>query len=72
MGGEAEGFEEDVFVVGEGLYYGVEELVRHVVLVHFLGAEEVLVVDNQQAGDLFQHLMRQVVPPILLQVPLIT
>jgi hypothetical protein len=68
--GEPERVQKDMFLIGEGLNDSVEKLIRHVVLVHLLCPEEVLVVHDQQTRYLLQHLMRQVVPPVLLQVPL--
>lgn len=53
LGGEAEGFEEDVLVVSKRLYNRIQKLIRHVVLIHFLCPEEVLIVDNQQTRNLF-------------------
>ncbi len=70
MTGEAERVEENVLFVGEGFNDCVEELIRHVVLVHLFGPEKVFVVHDQQTRDLLQNFMGQVVPPVLLQVAL--
>mgnify|MGYP000913160733 FL=1 len=68
--GETQRVEEYVLFVGEVLYYGVEELVGHVVFAHLFGSEEVLVVHDQQTRYFLKNLMSQIVPSVLLQVTL--
>lgn len=67
---EPQRLQENMILVGKGLNDRVEKLICHVVLVHFLSFEEVLVVHNEQTCNFLQHLVCKVIPSVLFQVPL--
>lgn len=47
LGGKPERFKEDMLLICEWFYDSVEELISHVVLVHFFGSEKVLIINDQ-------------------------